>query len=167
MRAFRVLLVAAVMVAVMLPATESVAQEYVQVKEGCGTVVKVMGNTIITRNDETNKTRVHKNISPDIKWIIDGKDMTVYDLKEGMHGCAYRLVAAQPPIVVTIEPHEVETIVDEPDEYDTPPAPAPAPEPEPEPEPVLPKTGSQLPLAGLLGLALLAVSACIAIYRRF
>ena len=168
MRGIRVLLVAAVLVVVMLPATEAIAQNYVKVQEGCGKIVKVMGNTVISRNDETNKTRVHKNISPDIKFVVNGQDMTVYDLKEGMHACAYRLQAAPAPVLITIEPHEVETIVDEPDEYDAPPAaPAPAPKPKPKPAPVLPKTGSQLPLTGLLGLALLAIAGGIAVLRRF
>ncbi len=44
---------------------------------------------------------------------------------------------------------------------------APKPAPAPAPAPVLPKTGSSLPLVGLLGLAALAVGLGIGVIRRF
>lgn len=170
MRVVKVLFVVATMVSVIAPATNAVAQDMVKVKDGCGTIVKVVGNTVIARIDETGKTRVFKNVGPDIKFMIEGKDATVYDLREGMHACAYHLETAEPPVTVYIEEHEIATVVDEPDLHDTPqPAakPVPAAKPAPAPAPMLPKTGSQLPLAGLAGLLLLALSTGIAVLRRF
>ena len=46
------------------------------------------------------------------------------------------------------------------------PAPVAAPAPAPEPAPVLPKTGSNLPLAGLTGLVSLILGLGIAVFRR-
>jgi LPXTG-motif cell wall-anchored protein len=163
-------LVAMVGLALVLPALPGSAQETTQVKEGCGQVIKVVGNTVVVRVDETNRTRVFKNVSPDIHFIVDGKKTDVYGLRAGMSICAYRTVHVAEPMVIYIEDHEVETVVDEPDEHDAPkpaPAPAPAPKPEPAPAPVLPKTGSSLPFAGLFGLMLLGLSAGIAVIRRF
>ena len=71
--------------------------------------------------------------------------------------------------IVTVEHHEVEQVVQKAAAV---PAPAPkkvaAPAPKPAPAPVaLPHTASSLPLAGLAGLMLLALSAGIAVLRRF
>ena len=168
MRSWKTWLVAMVVVAFVVPAGLATAQQSNWVKIDCGKVVKAMGNTVVVRLDSTNKTKVYKNVSPAIHFTVNGEEKTVYDLKEGMNVCGYREQAAPEPITVTIEEHEVAAVVDEPDEHDAPPAPAPAPKPAPAPAPAaLPHTGSHLPLAGLLGLALLAISGCIALYRRF
>jgi len=164
--------VAAVMVSVIAPATNAVAQDMVKVKDGCGKILKVINNTVVARIDGTNQTRVFKNVGPDVRFMIDGKETSVYDLRAGLHACAYHLETAQPPVTVYIEDNEVETVVDEPDVHDAPqaaapPAPAAEPAPAPAPAPMLPKTASSLPLAGLAGLLLLALSTGIAIFRRF
>lgn len=166
MRNVKWALVAVVGLALVLPALPGAAQETVMVKAGCGKVLKAMGNTVVVRVDETNKTRVFKNVSPKIHFVVDGQKTDVYGLRAGMRVCAYREQQAPEPMVIYIEDHEVETVVDEPDEHDSPP-PAPAPKPEPKPAPVLPKTASSLPLAGLFGIMLLAISTGIAVIRRF
>ena len=168
MRVVKVLFVVAVMVAVTAPATIAGAQESVMVKDGCGKILKVVGNTVVARIDSTGKVRVFKNVGPEVHFMIGGEKSTVYDLREGMHACAYHLETVAPPIVIHIEEHQIATVVDEPDMHDKPqPAVAkPAPAAKAAPAPMLPKTASQLPLAGFAGLLLLVVSAGIAVFRR-
>jgi len=126
-----------------------------------------MGNTIVARLDDTGKTKVFKNVSPDIHFTVNGNEASVYDLKKGMKICAYREEAAPAPITVTITENEVAAVVDTPDKYDAPP-PAPKAAPAPAPAPAaLPHTASSLPLAGLAGLMLLGISLGIAVLRRF
>lgn len=166
MRTARIFVMVAVVAAFVMPAAVADAQNTKWVKIDCGTVVKAMGNTVVIRLDSTNKTKVYRNVSPEIHFMVNDKEATVYDLREGMKVCGYREEAAAPPITVHIEEHEIAAVVDEPDEYDAPP-PAAKPAPAPAPAPVLPKTGSQLPMAGFAGLLLLALSAGIAVIRRF
>ena len=163
MRGLKVLLMVAVMVAFLAPASVASAQGAGWVKVDCGTVVKTVGNTVVMRLDSTNKTKVFRNVSP------NGKDHTVYDLREGMYACGYRKETAPPPVMTIIEEHEVAAVVDTPDKHDAPPpAPKAAPAPAPAPAPaVLPHTASSLPLVGLFGLMLLGISAGIAVIRRF
>ena len=169
MRGLKVFLMVAVVVALVAPASVADAQHPGWVKVNCGTIVKAMGNTIVARVDSTNKTKVFKNVSPDIHFTVSGKEASVYDLREGMHICAYREEAAPVPVTVIIEEHEVAAVVDTPDKHDAPPpAPKAAPAPAPAPAPVaLPHTASSLPLAGLAGLMLLGISLGIAVLRRF
>ena len=167
MRGLKVFLMVAVVVALVAPASVADAQHPGWVQIDCGKVVKAMGNTVVIRLDSTNKTKVFKNVSPDIHFTINGVEKTVYDLREGMHICAYREVAAPEPVMVTITEHEVAAVVDTPDKHDAPP-PAPKAAPAPAPAPVvLPHTASSLPLAGLAGLMLLGISLGIAVLRRF
>ena len=169
MRGLKVFLMIAVMVAFVAPASVADAQHPGWVQIDCGKVVKAMGNTIVIRLDSTNKTKVFKNVSPDIHFTVNGQEKTVYDLREGMNVCGYREEAAPAPVTVSIEEHEVAAVVDTPDKHDAPPpAPKPAPAPAPAPAPVaLPHTASSLPLAGLAGLMLLGISLGIAVLRRF
>ncbi len=170
MRNVKWVLVAVVMVALVLPAQVSTAEDnVVKIKQGCGEILRVINNSVAVRLDDTGKIRVFKNISPDIHWIINGKKSSIHELSKGMHGCAYRIEEVPEPVVVHIEEAEVVTFVDTPDKFDKPvpvakPAPAPAPAPAPV---VLPHTGSLLPLVGLIGLMLLGLSAGIAVIRRF
>jgi hypothetical protein len=167
MRSWKTWLVAAVVVTFVVPAGVASAQQSDWVKIDCGKVMKVLGNTVVVRRDSTNKTQVFKNISPDVHFIVNGKSMTVYDLREGMQICAYREMAAPEPVMISISENEIPTVVDEPDEYDAPP-PAPMPEPKPEPAPAaLPHTASALPMAGLFGVLLLGLSFGIGLIRRF
>jgi LPXTG-motif cell wall-anchored protein len=167
MRAVKFFMMVAVMAAFMAPAGVATAQDSSWVQIDCGTVVKTMGNTVVIRLDSNGKTKVFKNVSPDIHFTVNGKEASVYGLRENMKVCGYREETAAPPITVIIEEHDVAAVVDEPDKYDAPPAPVAKPAPAPAPAPMLPKTGSQLPLAGFAGLMLLALSAGIAVLRRF
>jgi len=168
MRGLKVILMVAVVVALVAPASLATAQQTNWVKIDCGKVVKVMGNTVVLRLDSDNKTKVFKNVSPDIHFTVNGKESTVYDLREGMSVCGYREEEAPAPVIITITENEVAAVVDTPDEHDAPPAPKPAPAPAPAPAPVvLPHTASSLPLAGLAGLMLLGISLGIAVIRRF
>jgi len=169
MRGLKVFLMVAVAVALVAPASLANAQQPGWVKIDCGKVLKVMGNTVVVRLDSTNKTKVFKNVSPDIHFTVNGQEKTVYDLRNNMHICGYREEAAPEPVVVYIEEHEVAAVVDTPDKHDAPPpAPKAAPAPAPAPAPAaLPHTASSLPLAGLAGLMLLGFSLGIAVLRRF
>ncbi len=170
MRNAKWVVVAVVMLALVLPAQVSTAEDnVVKVKQGCGEILRVINNSVAVRLDDTGKIRVFKNISPDIVWIINGKKSGIHELSKGMHGCAYRLENVPEPVVVHIEESEVETFVDTPDKFDKPvPVAVPVAKPAPEPAPVvLPHTGSHLPLVGLIGLMLLALAAGIAVIRRF
>ena len=166
MRGLRVFLMVAVVVALVAPASVADAQHPGWVKIDCGKVIKAMGNTVVVRLDSDNKTKVFKNVSPDIHFTVNGVEASVYDLKEGMAVCGYREKAAPEPVVIYIEEHEVAAVVDTPDEHDAPPAPKAAPAPAPAPV-VLPHTASSLPLAGFAGLMLLGISLGIAVLRRF
>ncbi len=166
MRGLKVFLMVAVVVALVAPASLANAQQSNWVKIDCGKVVKVMGNTVVVRLDSNNKTKVFKNVSPAIHFTVNGKEKTVYDLREGMSICGYREQAAPEPVTVYIQEHEVAAVVDTPDKHDAPPAPKPVYKPAPAPA-VLPHTASSLPLAGLAGLMLLGISLGIAVLRRF
>ena len=171
MKSWKTWLVAAVVVAFVVPAGLAIAQHPGWVQVDCGKVVKAMGNTVVIRLDSTNKTKVFKNVSPEIHFMVNDKESTVYDLRAGMHVCGYREEAAPEPVMVIIEEHEVAAVVDTPDKHDAPPpAPKPVAKPAPAPAPApaaLPHTASSLPLAGLFGLMLLGISAGIAVIRRF
>jgi len=168
MRGLKVFLMVVVVVALVAPASLATAQQTNWVKIDCGKVVKAMGNTVVIRLDSTNKTKVFKNVSPEIHFTVNGQEKTVYDLRKGMNICGYREKAAPEPVVVYIEEHEVAAVVDTPDKHDAPPAPKAAPAPAPAPAPVvLPHTASSLPLAGFAGLMLLGISLGIAVLRRF
>ncbi len=168
MRGLKVLLMVAVVVALVAPAGLANAQQSNWVKIDCGKVVKVMGNTVVVRLDSDNRTKVFKNVSPDIHFTVNGKESSVYDLREGMSICGYREEAAPEPVTVYIQEHEVAAVVDTPDKHDAPPAPKPVYKPAPAPAPAaLPHTASSLPLAGLAGLMLLGISLGIAVLRRF
>lgn len=124
-----------------------------------GKVVKVVGSTVMAQlpDGTYKKLTVPKNF----KFLVDGKEVAVQDLREGMNLTA---------TIVTVK--EEKATAEEikglggsgPAPAPAPavaPAPAPAPAPEPAPAPApekkLPKTGSPLPLAALGGaLSLLA-----------
>ncbi len=171
MRSWKTWIVVAVVVAFLVPAAVASAQQTEYVKVNCGKVLKVVSNTVVARIDGTNEVKVFKNVSPDIKFVVNGKDTDVYGLRPGMQACSYRLEEVPEPVLISITENEVEQVVDEPDEYDAPPpapAPAPAPEPAPAPAPAaLPHTASSLPTAGMLGILLLGLSLGIAVIRRF
>jgi hypothetical protein len=132
-----------------------------------GTVVERVGGTVIVRRED-GTIKKFVNIPPEVKFTVDGKEVSVYDLKKGMNLTA--------TIVSESTEFVSETDVERAGSAPAAPAPAPvakaapvaAPAPAPAPAPaVLPSTASQLPLVGLSGLALLVLGLGLAIIRRF
>jgi hypothetical protein len=138
--------------------------------------ISAPNTVILTLPDNTNKQyRIPKNQ----KFTIDGQELTAFELKKGMNVSATVLTAV--PETVVAEQRKVTGSAPPPPP--TPPiqgallietpAPAPkavaaaAPAPEPEPAPAkLPKTGSALPLVGLLGLLCSGLSVGVRMLRR-
>jgi RNase P/RNase MRP subunit p29 len=138
-----------------------------------GTVWYVAGNTVIlTLPDGTNK--MYK-AQPHFKFTVDGREAEVSDLRKGMRIAAKKIVeepvsevasnttvtgsapkpvvAQAPPPTPAPAPVRVAKAAPAPPPAPVEAAPAPAPAPAPaEPPAELPKSGSSLPLAGVLGL---------------
>lgn len=124
-------------------------------------VVQRKGQTLIVRNSE-GKLNMITGIPEGFVVFRDGKQVPVEALAGGDRVTAYiihkeeRIVTEQEMKVAGFAPAK--------------PAPAPRPvkvaAPAPKPAPVLPKTGSNLPLTGLAGLAALALGLGIAVIRR-
>jgi len=151
---------------------------------GTGKVWFVSGNTVILTLPN-NENRMYK-VAESYRFIVDGQKATVHDLKKGMTVSAEKIVeeprveiasnttvtgSAPPPPrpVVAAAPAPEPAPAPAPVRAAAPAraAPAPAPAPEPvaaaAPAPALPKTGSPLPLIGLLGF--LCTGASLAIRR--
>ncbi len=143
---------------------------------GSGKVFFVSGTNVILTlpNGENRQYKVTK----DYKFIIDGKPATVFELRKGMTVAAERIVEepsveiasntqvvgeAPPPPKPEPAPEPVRAAAPAPE-----PAAAPAPEPAPEQQAAatLPKTGSPLPLMGLLALLFVGASFGIRMLRR-
>ena len=124
-----------------------------------GEVLKVVGTTLIVRTTDGEIRRL-KNVSRDQVFEVDGKNLRVEQLREGMVLRA-KVVSTH---MATITEQDVMVAGSAPE---APRAPAARPAPVAAPAPVLPKTGSSTPLAGLLGMLLLLVGAGIAVIRRF
>ncbi len=115
---------------------------------------------ILTLPDNTNKTY---NVPKDQKFMIDGRETTVWDLKKGMNITATVLTEA--PQTSVAQQKEVTGQMPTPPQQGpllveaAAPEPAPASEPaapvqtaEAKPAAKLPNTGSELPLLALLGI---------------
>lgn len=126
-------------------------------------VIKIVANTLVVRN-EAGDYKSH-TIPSGFKFLVDGKQVSLTDIKPGMKLTATIVSTA----TKTVTESEVKGVggtgpapAAAPAAAPAPPPPAPAaapaPAPEPAPEPAkLPKTGSPLPLAALGGaLSLLA-----------
>jgi len=145
---------------------------------GSGKVWYVAGtNVILTLPNGENRQYKVKN---DYKFMVDGKKATVFELRKGMVVSAEKIVetphveiasntrvtgSAPPPPKAEVAqaapaPAPAPAPVHRPAPKQVAKAePAPAPEAEPAPMPTkLPKTGSPLPLIGLVGLGLGAAS---------
>jgi len=128
-----------------------------------GTVVKVLGTTLIVRMADGEIRRLN-NVARDQRFEVDGKELRVEQLREGMTLRA-KIVSTH-SVVIT----EEDVIVAGTAPQAPRPAAAARPAPRaaaPAPAPMLPKTGSSTPLAGLFGMILLLVGAGIAVIRRF
>ncbi|MBW2524833.1 MAG: hypothetical protein JRI23_11685 [Deltaproteobacteria bacterium] len=128
-----------------------------------GKLLEKVGQTLIVRTD-SGEVKKFKNVSGDYTFYVDGKEMTVFELKPGMNLSAHIVHES----VETVSEREVQAMGTAP----AAPAPAPAPKPAPAPAPAytsstLPSTGSQLPLVGLTGLVLLVLGIGLGIIRRF
>jgi LPXTG-motif cell wall-anchored protein len=126
-----------------------------------GTVLKVAGTTLMVRMSD-GETRRLTDGARDQRFEVDGKELRVEELREGMKLRA-KIVSTR-SVIVTEEDVMVAGTA--------PQAPRPAAAARPAaapaaPAPMLPKTGSSTPLAGLLGMILLLVGAGIAVIRRF
>jgi LPXTG-motif cell wall-anchored protein len=157
-----------------------------------GKVVQVIAPlTVILSFPQGPNKEYH--IPAEQKFVVDGKSLTVFDLRPGMLIGATAVTTAQevsvaqarnttgtappPPVAAAPKPAtppmqgalliEVPAAAPPPPAVAAAPAPARAPAPAPEPAPVkLPKTGSNLPLIGLLGLLSCAASLGLSLLRR-
>lgn len=141
--------------------------------------VQPPNSVILTLPDNTNK---RYNIPKNQKFMVGGEEKTAFDLKKGMAISA--TVFIQTPItkastaaaVSGTAPVEVPAKVEPTMLIEAPapapkaeaaPAPAPAPAPAAEPAPQkLPKTGSLIPLMGLMGLLSCGLSLGLGAIRR-
>ena len=149
---------------------------------GSGTVWYVSGPTVILTLPD-GKNKMYK-VKPDYKFDVGGQKATVFDLKKGMKVSAEKIV--EEPITEVASNTTVTGHFPKPKEVAAAPAPSPAPAPAPapvkraapapapEPAPVhtaavptkLPKTGSPLPLAGMLGLLFTGAGLGLRMLRR-
>jgi LPXTG-motif cell wall-anchored protein len=146
---------------------------------GTGKVWFVSGNTVILTLPN-NENRMYK-VKEDYRFIVNGQKASVHDLRKGMVISAEKIVEAPKTVIasnVAVTGHApvakaapVQTAAATP----TPaapqaapaaPAPAPAEQAAATPSTKLPKTGSPLPLIGLLGLAFTSASFGLRRLRR-
>lgn len=131
-----------------------------------GEVVERVGGTLIVRRED-GTIKKFTNIPDDVKFTVDGKEMSVYDLKKGMKLTAY-IVSESTEYVSETDVQRMGTAPAAAPAPAAKPAPVAAPAPAPAPAPaVLPSTASLLPLIGLAGLALLVLGLGLGIIRRF
>jgi LPXTG-motif cell wall-anchored protein len=150
---------------------------------GTGKVFYVSGRSVILTLPN-NENRMYK-VEESYRFNVDGRKATVHDLRKGMVISAEKIVEspkteiASDTVVTGHAPPEPKPIVAE-NTAPAAPAPAPAPAreaaaPAPAPAPAevaeakpatLPKTGSELPLAGMLGLLFTGASFYIRKLRR-
>jgi hypothetical protein len=154
------------------------------VRSGTGTVLNVMPPSSVTVRFEDNTVQTYK-IPKGTTFNVDGEKKTAFDLKKGMKISATRIT--EEPVVEVSSTSAVSGSAPppQPPPPDMPilivmaPAPAPAPtraaEPAPAPAPAaaaeppakkLPKTGSVVPLIGLLGVLFTGASYGVRLLRR-
>lgn len=124
-----------------------------------GEVLEVVARSMIVRTAEG--TRRYTDIPGDFIFYVDGEEKTIYDLKPGMYLTANIVYTSS----VDVSQQDIKVAGTAPKAPEPAPALAPAPATTSTYE-TLPKTGSNLPLAGMVGLLLLAVAAGIALTRR-
>jgi len=153
-------------VGLLAPLSQVAAQERVVVETREGEVLKVIGRTVIIRNDE-GVIKHYSKLPEDVKLYIGGEPAEISDLKKGMKLQAVRWENVPAPVVMTYE--EVQQMEAPAPAPAAQPAPAPAAQPAPAPAPTpaeLPKTGSALPLVGLAGLVLTLIGGGALFGRR-
>lgn len=134
-----------------------------------GEVVHVAGNNVVVRteNGKYKKFNIRDVKGNNATLYRKGKEVDLQQLRKGDEISA-TVVTKLPPTTMTTTQYEAFVRSAPTPTAQARPAPAPAPRREPEPTPVmLPKTGSPVPLAGLIGLISLAAGAGLTILRRF
>jgi LPXTG-motif cell wall-anchored protein len=137
---------------------------------GTGRVVFLAGTSVVLALPSGENKQY--NVKPDYKFTVNGKPATVYDLRPGMTVSAEKIVE-EPTVEIATN---TQVVGSAPKAAPAPAmaqaaAPAPAPAAALAPTPAvaparLPKTGSPVPLGGLLGLLLVGGSWAIRSYRR-
>ena len=135
-------------------------QDYVVVKADLVRATSRRMTVRIKRPDGSYSDPIGINIQPNARLNVDGKMIGIQDVAVGQELTTYVRVT-DPGIALASDAEVVEFT----------PVPA-TPEPEPAPAaqaaaaPEMPKTATRLPLAGTIGLVLLALGAGIALLRR-
>ncbi len=134
-----------------------------------GEVMVVSGSTIIVKTAEGMRQFTQESINArKISIAKDGKPVQLYELKKGDRLTATIITEGAPRVVSEREVAAIASGAPAPAPAPAPvaaAAPAPAPAPAAEPE-ALPKTGSPLPLVGLLGTFFMAVALGLNLARR-
>ncbi len=145
---------------------------------GSGKVWFVNGPYVILTLPNGENKEYH--VKPDYKFTVEGKPATVYELRKGMTVSAQKIVE-EPTVEMTSDSQVVGTMTHKaaPAKAAAPAsasAPAAAPSAAAAPAPAatsgaeapakLPKTGSPVPLAGLLGLLFVGGSGLVRMFRR-
>ena len=140
---------------------------YEEVKSG--KVVEKVGQTLVVRM-QNGEVKKFTNVSSDVTFTVDGKPMTIFEIKPGMNLDAH-IITEQTEIVTD---RQIVASGSGPVAPAAPAKPAPVAAPAAKPAPVaapapavLPSTASLLPLVGLAGLALLVLGLGLGIIRRF
>ncbi len=164
--------------------TTSTPKTVETVRTGTGTVVSVQPPNYVTVRFEDNSVERYR-IPKGQTFTMDGVTKTAFELRPGMKITATRIVTT-PVVEVTQQSRVTGSAPPPPPPPPTPtmegallmlekPAPVPVPPPatlaapEPAPAPAvktLPKTGSVMPLLGLLGLLLSGASVGVRLLRR-
>ena len=139
---------------------------------GTGRVVFLAGTSVVLALP--NGENKQYNVKPDYKFTVNGKPASVYDLRPGMTVSAEKIVE-EPTVEIATNTQVVgyapgsKPAAPAPASTQAAPAPAPAAAPAPAPAATpakLPKTGSPIPLGGLLGFLLVGGSWAVRRYRR-
>lgn len=134
--------------------TEIPGEKVVTIKNG--EVMHVSGRTVIIKHE--NGTLKKHVVPSDFPIYVDGKKLNIYKIKKGMKVSAY-FVEDMPAVTITDKEMAATAALPE--------KPAPTPEPAKVTAPAkLPKTGSHLPLLGLLGLLSMGAGVSLRGLRR-
>ncbi len=99
------------------------------------------------------------NVSPGFRLNVNGRPTRIEDIAIGQEITAY--VSVRDPGIALAPADTAEPVVFTPVTAEPEPEPAPVAS-----EPAMPTTATQLPLVGVIGLALLALGAGLALFRR-
>jgi len=130
-----------------------------------GTVVQRIGQTLIYR-DKLGQIHKVTGLPEGFELYRNGKAVPLEALAGGDRVTAH-IVHKEESIITEEEVNVAGSAPKAPPKPRAVPAAKPAPKPAPAPAPVLPKTGSSLPLVGLMGLVALAAGLGIGVIRRF